>query len=111
MSETLSVTGQLDFSHTPDEEMHFAFIAALGSKDNLSPGTTHRSAVETNAFTVDPSSDHLQLEISAHVKLNSWLQVNTVPVPPPSVLESNEIATKDPLLANIALRSIGATID
>jgi hypothetical protein len=72
--------------------MHLAFIAALGSNDNLLPGTTHRSAVETNAFTVAPPSAHLQLEISAHVKLNSWLQVNTVPVPPSSVLESNEMA-------------------
>ncbi len=87
------MTGQLALSHTPDSEMHLALTVALGSKINLSPGTTHRSAVETNAFTVALSSDHLQLEISAHVKLNSWLQVNAVPVPPPSVLESNEMVT------------------
>jgi hypothetical protein len=66
------------------------------------------SKVVTNAFTVAPPSAHLQLEVSAHVKLNSWQQVNTVLVFPLSVLESNEMATNEPLLANTALFRTGA---
>ncbi len=87
---------------------HFALTIVLDCKYKTSPGLTHRSVVATNAFTVAPPSAHLQLAISAYVKLNSWLQVKTVPVPPPSVLESNEMAMKEPLLANTALLRSGA---
>ncbi len=102
--------GHEEVSHTTLDETHLALITALGSNVRIDPGTAHRSAVATNAFTVAPSFAHLQLEISTHVKLNSWLQVNTVPVPPPSVLESNEMAMKEPLLANTALRRTGASL-
>ncbi len=107
VTEVGTARGQLDESHTPLAELHLALITTNGNRVKLLPGTVQWSLVATKALMTALSVQR-QVEISAHVKLNSWLQVNTVPVPPPSVLESNDTAMYEPSLENTALDNTGA---